>query len=87
VDFAAGELVFFFFFFFFSSTTLYEFWLAQLFLSIISSLAPSVSSSSLPSFSGNFSRRLSILILAFLSVLLRTVRQASRDLYLGEVGN
>jgi branched-subunit amino acid transport protein AzlD len=32
----------FFFFFFFSSTTLYEFWLAQLFLSIVSSLAPSV---------------------------------------------
>jgi hypothetical protein len=31
-----------FFFFFFSSTTLYEFWLAQLFLSIVSSLAPSV---------------------------------------------
>jgi hypothetical protein len=42
---------FLFFFFFFSSTTLYEFWLAQLFLSIVSSLAPSVSSSSLPSFS------------------------------------
>jgi hypothetical protein len=38
------------FFFFFSSTTLYEFWLAQLFLFIVSSLAPSVSSSSLPSF-------------------------------------
>jgi hypothetical protein len=33
---------FFFFFFFFSSTTLYEVWLAQLFLSIVSSLAPSV---------------------------------------------
>jgi hypothetical protein len=48
----------FFFFFFFSSTTLYEFWLAELFLSIVSSLAPSVSSSSLPSFSGHFSRRL-----------------------------
>jgi hypothetical protein len=30
-------------FFFFSSTTLYEFWLAQLFFSIVSSLAPSVS--------------------------------------------
>jgi hypothetical protein len=40
-----------YFFFFFSSTTLYEFWLAQLFFSIVSSLAPSVSSSSLPSFS------------------------------------
>jgi hypothetical protein len=61
------------YFFFFSSTTLYEFWLAQLFSSIVSSLAPSVSSSSLPSFSGHFSRRLPILILAFLSVLLRTV--------------
>jgi hypothetical protein len=60
-------------FFFFSSTTLYEFWLAQLFLSIVSSLAPSVSSSSLPSFTGHFSRRLPILILAFLLVLLRTV--------------
>jgi hypothetical protein len=36
-------------FFFFSSTTLYEFWLAELFLSLVSSLAPSVSSSSLPS--------------------------------------
>jgi hypothetical protein len=60
-------------FFFFSSTTLYEFWLAQLFPSIVSSLAPSVSSSSLPSFSGHFSRHLPILILAFLSVLLRTV--------------
>jgi hypothetical protein len=35
--------------FFFSSTTFYEFWLAQLFLSIVSFLAPSVSSSSLPS--------------------------------------
>jgi hypothetical protein len=43
----------FFFFFFFSSTTLYEFWLAQLFLSIVSSLASSVSSSSLPTFSGH----------------------------------
>jgi hypothetical protein len=60
-------------FFFFSSTTLYEFWLAKLFLSIVSSLAPSVSSSSLPSFSGHFSRRLPILILAFLSVLLHAV--------------
>jgi hypothetical protein len=59
--------------FFFSSTTLYEFRIAQLFLSIVSSLAPSVSSSSLPSFSGHFSCRLPILILAFLSVLLRTV--------------
>jgi hypothetical protein len=58
-------------FFFFSSTTLYEFWFAQLFLSIVSALAPSVSSSS--SFSGHFSRRLPILILAFLSVLLRLV--------------
>jgi hypothetical protein len=62
-----------FLFFFFSSTTLYEFWLAQLFLSIVFSLVPSVSSSSLPSFSGHFSRRLPILILAFLSVLLRTI--------------
>ena len=38
------------FFFFFSSTTLYEFWLAQLFLSIVSSPAPSVSNFSLPYF-------------------------------------
>jgi hypothetical protein len=52
---------------------IYEFWLAQLFLSIVSSLAPSVSSSSLPSFSGHFSRRLPTLILAFLLVLLRTI--------------
>jgi hypothetical protein len=59
--------------FFFSSSTLYEFWLAQLFLSIVSSLASSVSSSSLPSFSGHFSRRLPILISTFLSVLLRTI--------------
>jgi hypothetical protein len=42
------------FFFFFSSTTPYEFWLAQLFLSIPSSLAPSVSSSSFPSFLRSF---------------------------------
>jgi hypothetical protein len=48
---------FFFFFFFLSSTTLYKFWLGQLFLSIVSSLAPSVFSSSLPFFSGHFSRR------------------------------
>jgi hypothetical protein len=60
-------------FFFFSSTTLYEFWFAQLFFSIVSYLAPSVSSSSLPSFSGHFSLRLPIFILAFLSVLLRMV--------------
>jgi hypothetical protein len=50
-----------FFFFFFISTTLYEFWLAQLFSSNVSSLARSVSNSSLPSFSGHFSRRLPIL--------------------------
>jgi hypothetical protein len=68
-------------FFFFSSTTLYEFWLAQLFLSIVSSLAPSVSSSSLPSFSGHFSRRLPILFLAFLSVLLSTVRDMIIHVY------
>jgi hypothetical protein len=37
------------FFFFFSSTTPCEFWLAQLFLSIVSSLAPSFSNFSLPS--------------------------------------
>jgi hypothetical protein len=37
-------------FFFFSSTTLYEFWLAQLFLSIVSSPGPSVSNFSLPCF-------------------------------------
>jgi hypothetical protein len=37
-----------FYFFFFSSTNLYEFCLAQLFLSIVSSLAPSASNSSLP---------------------------------------
>ena len=66
-------MVYHIFFFFFSSTTLYEFWLAQLFRSIASSLVLSVSSSSLPSFSDHFSRRLPILILAFLSVLLRMV--------------
>jgi hypothetical protein len=51
------------FFFFFTSTTLYEFWLAQLFLSVVSSLAPSVSNTSLPSFSGHFSLRLPTYIL------------------------
>ena len=55
------------FFFFFSSTSLYDFWLAQLFSSIASSFALSVSTSSLPSFSDHFSRRFPILILAFLS--------------------
>jgi hypothetical protein len=43
---------------FFSSTTPCEFWLAQLFLSVSSSLAPSVSNSSLPSSSDHFSRHL-----------------------------
>ena len=38
-------------FFFFISTTLYEFWLAHIYPSIVSSLAPSFSSSSLPFFS------------------------------------
>jgi hypothetical protein len=60
-------------FIFFSSTNLYEFWLAQLFLFIVSSLAPYVSSSSLPSFSGHFSRHLPILILTLVSVLLLMV--------------
>jgi hypothetical protein len=57
----------------FSSTTLYEFWLAQLFLYIVSSLAPSASNSSLPTSTGHFSRHLPVLIFAFLSVLLRMV--------------
>jgi len=65
-----GSPPFMVFFFFFSSITRYEFWLAQLFRSIASSLALSVSSSSLPSFSDHFSCHLPILILAFLSVLL-----------------
>ena len=65
-----GSPAFMVFFFFFSSITRYEFWLAQLFCSIASSLALSVSSSSIPSFSDHFSCHLPILILAFLSVLL-----------------
>jgi len=64
---------FFFFFFFFSSTILYEFWLAQLFLSIVSSPAPSVSNFSLPYFPDRSSHHPPNLILASLSVLLRTV--------------
>jgi hypothetical protein len=80
------------FFFFFSSTTLYEFWLAQLFPSIVSSLAPSIFISSLPSFSGNFSRHLPILTLAFLfalcfhfftSIFLRSFLASSSHLNLG----
>jgi hypothetical protein len=69
----APDYFFFFFFFFFSSTTPCEFWLAQLFLSIASSLAPFVSSSALPSSSNHFSRHLPILVMAFLSVVLHTV--------------
>jgi hypothetical protein len=56
-------------FFFFSSTTFYEFWLAQLFLSIVSSLAPSVSSSSLPSFSGNKTDAWELHIILFPSLM------------------
>ena len=57
----------------FSSTTLCEFWLAKLFLSIASSPASFVSNWSLPSSSNHSSHRLPVLLLAFLSVLLRTV--------------
>ena len=64
---------FFFFFFFFSSTTLCEFWLAQLFLSISSSPASFVSNYSLPSPSSHSSRSPPILLLAFPSVSLHTV--------------
>ena len=60
-------------FFFFSSTTLYEFWLAQLFLSISSSPASFVSNYSLSSSSSHSSRHPPILLLAFPSVLLHTV--------------
>ena len=61
------------FFFFLSSTTLCEFWLAQLFLSMVSFPVPSVSNYLLPSSSDRLSCRHPILILAFLSVLLRVV--------------
>jgi len=61
-------------FFFFSSTTLCEFWLTQLFLSIVSPPASFVSNCSLPSSSSHSSHRLPILLSAFPSVLLRTVR-------------
>ena len=57
---------------FFSSTTLREFWLAQLFLSISSSPASFVSNYSLPSSSSHSSHRLPILLLAFPSVLMHT---------------
>jgi len=60
-------------FFFFSSTTLYEFWLAQLFLSISSSPASFVSNYSLPSSSCHSSHRPPILLLTFPSFLLHTV--------------
>ena len=59
-------------FFFFSSTTLCEFWLAQLFLSISSSPASFISNCSLPSSLSHSSHCLPILLLAFPSVLLHT---------------
>ena len=60
--------------FFLSSTTLSEFWLAQLLLSMVSFPVPSVSNYLLPSSSNHLSRHHHpILILAFLSVLLRVV--------------
>ena len=52
---------FFFFFFFLSSTTLCEFWLAQLFLSMVSFPVPSVSNYLLPSSSNHLSRHHPIL--------------------------
>ena len=55
-----------YFFFFLSSTTLCEFWLAQLFLSMISFPALSVSNYLLPFSSNRLSRHHPILILAFL---------------------
>jgi len=61
------------FFFFLSSTTLCEFRLAQLFLSMISLPVPSVSNYLLPSSSNRLSRHHPILILAFLSVLLHVI--------------
>jgi len=57
----------------FSSTTLCEFWLAQLFLSIVSFPASFVSNWSPPSSSNHSSHRLPILLLALPSVLLLTV--------------
>jgi len=57
----------------FSSTTLCEFWLAELFLSIASSPASFVSNWSLPSSSNHSSHCLPISLLAFPSVLLHTV--------------
>ena len=58
---------------FFSSTTLCEFWLAELFLSISSSPASFVSNYSFPSSSSHSSHRPPVLLLAFPSVLLHTV--------------
>ena len=60
-------------FIFFSSTTLCEFCLAQIFLSISSSPVSFVSNCSLPSSSNHSSHRPPILLLAFPSVLLHTV--------------
>jgi len=57
----------------FNPTTLCEFWLAQLFLSIVSSPASFVSNWSPLSSSNHSSHRLPILLLAFPSVLLHTV--------------
>jgi len=68
-----AEAILYFFFFFLSSTTLCEFWLAQLFLSMVSFPVPSVSNYLLQFSSNRLSRHHSILILAFLSVLLRVV--------------
>ena len=59
--------------FFLISTSLCEFWVAQLFLSMVSFPVPSVSNYLLPSSSNHLSRHHPILILAFLSVLLRVV--------------
>ena len=56
----------------FSSTTLCEFWLAQLFLSIASSPVSFVSNCSLPSSSNHSSHRLPILLLAFCGLLSST---------------
>ena len=57
----------------FSSTTLCKFWLAQLFLSTVSSPASFVSNYPLPSSWSHSSHRPPILLLAFPSVLLHTV--------------
>ena len=61
------------FFFFLSSTILCEFWLAQLFLFVVSFPVPSVSNYLFPTSSNHLSRHHPVLILAFLSVLLRVV--------------